>query len=218
MTKVLVISDTHIPFQDKAALRKVVLLTRQERPTHIVQIGDLLDQYVFSRYSRTHNLLTPEDEIKKALSQAGQLWKALQKAAPKAKCIQLLGNHDVRVQKRVMERLPELQSLFSLKKLYTFPKVHTLKSDRDFKVIDGVVYTHGWLSKSLDHAKHFNKPTVHGHRHKPAIETQGQLWSMDVGFLGDERQLPFGYTMSKLTNWRMAVGIVENAKPRLILL
>lgn len=218
MTKVLVVSDTHIPFQNKKALAKVIEIARKERPTHIVQIGDLLDQYVFSRYSRSHDLLTPEDEVKKATKQATAMWAALQKASPKAKCFQLLGNHDIRVNKRIAERLPELQSLVKTLGLYEFKGVKVLGSDRDYLELGGVVYCHGWLSKSLDHAKHFNRPTVHGHRHRPAIETQGRLWSMDVGFLGDEKQLPFSYTMSKLTSWRMAVGIVEDGQPRLILL
>lgn len=216
--KTLVISDTHFPFHNKKALKKVIQLIKKERPTHVVQIGDLLDQYVFSRYSKTYNLLTPEKEMQKALKQAGDMWKAIKKASPRAKRIQLLGNHDARVTKRIMERLPELESLFDLNKVYSFPGVKTLRSDRDYVTIDGVVYVHGWLSKSLDHAKHFNKPTVHGHRHRPAIETQGKLWSMDVGFLGDEKQLPFSYTMSTVTKWTVSIGIVENGKPRLVLL
>jgi predicted phosphodiesterase len=216
--KTIVISDTHFPYANEEALSKVMALIKKERPTHVVQIGDLLDQYALSRYARDVNLSTPKSELERGRKQAAKMWKDIQKIVPRAKCIQLLGNHDLRAQKRLMERLPEMESLVDIAALYRFPKVTTLKSDRDSITIDGVVYVHGWLSKSLDHAKHFNKPVVHGHRHRGAVETQGKLWSMDVGFLGDERLLPFSYTMNKVTNWTLGCGIVENGKPRLVLL
>jgi len=218
MNKVVIISDTHFPFHHKESLKKVLKLIKKEKPTHVIQIGDLLDQYALSKYARSYDIETPKTELSRGREEAEAMWKGIQKIVPKAECIQLLGNHDVRGQKRLLEKLPEMESLVDIAGLYKFKKVRTLKSDRDFVEIDGVIYVHGWLSKSLDHAKHFNKPTVHGHRHRPALETQGGLWSMDVGYLGDESELPFSYTMSKLTNWTLAVGVVENGKPRLVLL
>ena len=149
---------------------------------------------------------------------ATKFWKDIARISPRSKKYQLIGNHDVRVSKRISEKLPELAELFNVIDLYSFKGVKVLKSDRDYLEIDGVVYCHGWLSKSLDHAKHFNKPTVHGHRHRPCIEVDGDLWSMDCGFMADETSLPLQYTMSKLTKWRMAYGIVENKSPRLVLL
>jgi len=216
--KVLVISDTHFPYQDKRAMKKVISIARKEKPGVIIQIGDLLDQYSFSRYSRNPNFTSPEKEIKTGLKYASAMWKDLRKACPKAKCIQVMGNHDLRLRKRIMEVLPEVEGLVDHKSLYTYSGVKTLKSDRDYVKFDGVVYCHGWLSRSLDHAKHFFAPTVHGHRHKPAIETAGRLWSMDVGFLGNEKTMPFNYTMSKFTGWKMAIGIVDNGQPRLVFL
>jgi predicted phosphodiesterase len=217
MSKVVVVGDTHFPFTNGKALKEVLSIIKIERPTHVVQIGDLLDQYVFSNYSKSAKI-APHREITLGMEEAEKFWKDVQKATPKAKCIQLLGNHDIRLAKRIRERIPELESAFSNLN-YKFKGVTTSKSDRDYVVIDGVAYVHGWLSKSIDHAKHFNMPTVHGHRHRPCIEVDRPgLWSMDVGFLGDESYLPFQYTQSKLTKWTLASGIVENGHPRLLFL
>jgi hypothetical protein len=121
--------------------------------------------------------------------------------------------------KRITEKMPELCDFFSHKDLYKFEGVKVCQSDRDYIEIDGVVYVHGWLSKSLDHAKYFGKPCVHGHRHRPTIEyDRASLWSMDVGFMADEKSLPLQYTASKFSKWTMACGMVEDGKPRLILL
>lgn len=215
--KVFIIADAHFPFHSKKAYEKVMAALKKEKPDAVVQIGDLLDQYVFSKYSRSSKV-TVQDDIKKGLSLAAQMWKDISKALPKAKLYQILGNHDMRMSKRVSELLPELSEVFSPTSIYKFKNVKVMQSDRDFLVLDGVTYCHGWLSRSIDHAKHFNAPTVHGHRHRPTIEVDGSLWSMDVGFMADEKSLPLSYTASKYSRWRMAYGIVENKLPRLTLL
>lgn len=215
--KVFIISDTHFPFQNKKAYKRMMAALRKEKPTHVVQIGDLLDQYVFSKYTRGMDI-TPGADVEKGLVMAALMWEEIQKAVPNVKCFQLLGNHDVRLSKRVMEKLPELADFFGIRDMYKFQGVKVLDSDRDYLLLGGVVYVHGWLSKSLDHARHFNCPTVHGHRHRPCIEVEGKLWSMDVGFMADEKSAPLSYTMNKLTKWRMAYGIVEDGRPRLELL
>lgn len=215
--KVLIVSDLHFPFHDKKSLKKVLRLIAKERPTHVIQIGDVLDQYVFSKYSKSSSI-TPKKDVVKGLKLAQSFWSTVKSLAPKAKRIQILGNHDLRLAKRISEKIPEMAELFSHKDLYKFSGVEVLESDRDYKIIDGVVYCHGWLSKSLDHATYFNKPTVHGHRHRPAIETKGKLWSMDTGYLANPSSKPLSYTMSKYSQWRHACGIVEDGQPRLILL
>lgn len=217
MAKVFVIGDTHFPFHDNSALKQVLSLIKREKPTHVVQIGDLLDQYVFSKYTKTLKI-EPEREIKEGLQLAGLMWDLVRQMAPKAKLIQVLGNHDLRLNKRIRDKFPELESFFGHKDLYKFPGVSVLQTDRDYIEIDGVVYTHGYLSKSLDHAIHFNKPVVHGHRHRAAIETKGKLWSMDVGYLADPSSLPLSYTPSTKSSWTHACGTVEEGVPRLILL
>lgn len=217
-SKVLVIGDTHFPFHSKKAYKKLMKIVAKEKPTHVVQIGDILDQYVFSKYNRSLKI-TPEKEIKRGLALANKMWADIKKLVPKAKCYQLIGNHDARMAKRISEKLPELSSFVNLQDFYSFPGVKIAKSDRDHFLIDGIIYTHGWLSKTEDHIKHFGKPVVHGHRHRPAIHYETKkLWSMDVGYMADNKSLPLSYTPSKVSKWTMACGIVENGQPRLLTL
>lgn len=218
ISKVFIIPDTHFPFHNKKAYRKMMKIIRREKPNVVIQIGDLLDQYTFSKYSRSMSI-SPEQDIRKGLMYADKMWKDIKKIVPRAKCYQLLGNHDVRIAKRISEKLPELAEVFDFTDLYQFKGVESLDSDRDYLEIDGVVYVHGWLSKTIDHAKYFNKPTVHGHRHRPAIEfAQSDLWSMDVGYLADKESLPLNYTMSKHSKWTLACGMVDKGQPRLFIL
>lgn len=219
MAKVFCIPDLHFPFVNKKALKKVLKLIKKENPTHIVQLGDIYDLYSFSRFDRSLNVMTPQQEVTKAVKMAKEFWKAVRKAAPKAKCYQLKGNHCVRFQRKLLAHAPEFESLVDFDQLFQFPGVTTLKSDRDHLTIDGVVYTHGFLSKSEKHIAHYNSRVAHGHLHRASIVTKGpKLWAMDCGHLADESQLPLQYGASKVTGWCMAVGIVENKQPRLIFL
>ena len=216
--RVLVIGDTHFPFHSVSAYKNLISLTKDVRPTHIIQIGDLLDQYVFSKYSRSFDI-SPKEDIDYGLSFAEDMWTEMQSISKTAKCYQLVGNHDVRICKRIAEKLPELSRYFSFKNIYKFDNVKVMQSDRDFLNIEGIVYVHGWLSKSIDHAKYFGKPTVHGHRHRPCIEyDRKDLWSMDVGYMADENSLPLQYTANKFTKWTTSCGLIENGLPRIIVL
>lgn len=216
--KVFVIGDLHFPYASSAALKEVYKRIKQTKPNVVIQVGDLLDQYSFSKYARSVNLTTPRQELDKGLKQAKVFWATITKLVPRAKKIQLLGNHDVRIRKRMLSQFPEMEHLYNFMDQYTFDGVKTLESDRDFIKIDGVVYCHGWYSDSMKHANHFNLPVVHGHLHKPGITTQGRLWCMDVGYLADPKQLPMQYTASKYSHWRHACGLVVDGVPLLMLL
>jgi UDP-2,3-diacylglucosamine pyrophosphatase LpxH len=139
VTKVFIISDTHFPFHQPEALENIIESIKQERPTHVVQIGDLLDQYVFSKYTKSPEI-TPEMDVMAGVSWAQAMWKRIKAVAPKAKCYQLLGNHDMRLAKRISERLPELANVVDYMKFYKFSGVTTMKSDRDYLKIGGVIY------------------------------------------------------------------------------
>lgn len=217
MKKVFIIGDTHFPFHNKEAYKKVLNRLKVEKPDVVIQIGDLLDQYVFSKYTKSVKI-TPQLDFVKGLAMAKKMWEDVQNLLPKAKCYQILGNHDIRLAKRIAEKLPELSEIISHRNYYVFPNVQVMRNDRDYLTIDGVVYCHGWLGMSIDHAVFFGKPTVHGHRHRMEIATKGKLWSMDVGYLADSKSIPLNYTASRFSLWTTGCGIVENGKPRLVFL
>lgn len=221
--KIVFVPDTHFPFEDRGAIAKVIKIIKKERPTHIIQAGDLLDLYSFSRYEKSANLTNPKSELSQGLSRATKFWAAVRKASPKAKCYQLIGNHEDRLNKYIARNAPELEGMVkSIADMFDFPGVKVMRSSKDHLIIDGVVYTHGHLTKLGDHAKYYRKSCVHGHSHRVGIfyeqTIDGLIWEMDTGYLGDETALPLQYTQSKFSKWTKAVGVVEDGQPRLVLL
>ena len=219
--KVIAIPDLHMPFHDSKTLSKVLEIVEKEKPTHVVQLGDIADWYVFSRFARDVNYITPENEVKKTRLLVNKFWNDVREAAPKkAKFIQIIGNHDVRFIKKCNIHLPEISILMpTLRDVLNIPEfVKVLDSEREHHKIGNVIYTHGFLSKSEKHMAHFNSNVVHGHLHSASLISDGKRWSMNCGNLAATKKLPLQYTQSKVTRWSKALGIITNNKPQLILL
>jgi predicted phosphodiesterase len=209
---IIVLGDLHFPFHNKKALTRVLDDIERVKPQLVIQIGDLYDQYVFSRYSKSINLNTPENEINKARALGEWLWKEVHKRSPSSKCVQLLGNHDVRLQKRIADKLPEVEHLMKkvVKDLYTFDGVLTLDSDRADFMVDDVLFQHGYLSKLGDHANFNRCKTVVGHSHVGGVKfmkvKETILWELNVGFLAEENELPLQYGPNARKLWTLGKG------------
>jgi predicted phosphodiesterase len=216
---VAVIPDTHFPFHDHAAL-DLAISKIPKGASHIIQIGDLYDNYSPSRFPRNLNLMTPEKEAEEARLCAWEMWGEIRQRHPHAKLVQIMGNHDDRPFKRAMEKNPELMHVIapSFRAMYEFKGVETIHdSSEDFET-NGIVFTHGYLSKRGDHAARVNMPVVRGHSHKGGVTWLREgLWELDVGMLGDPTAPVFGYS-----SWKRAyqmtrgMGIIDSNGPRFV--
>jgi predicted phosphodiesterase len=218
---ILVIGDTHLPFINASGLRQAENLAKQLKPNVIVQIGDLMDMYSWSKYPRTLNLITPKKELELGMKMAYQMWENLRKASPKSKCYQIYGNHDERPMLRLMEKAPELESLIDFKSIFTFPGVETSNSQRDELIIGDILFQHGFRSKLGDHARHNGMNTVCGHSHKGGVFYmrlgEKTIWELNAGYLAKEDSTPLGYTKQRrISTWTLGVGFIDHLGPRFI--
>lgn len=217
----VILGDIHFPFHKESALKEALYLTKQIKPTHVVQIGDLYDQYGFSRFTRK-NIILPEQELREAVSLANEMWETVRKNCSTNVLYQLLGNHDVRLIKRAQERLPEAQDLIKEKvmELYRFKNVKTIEDDREELVINDIVFQHGYRSKLGDHMKFNKKSTVVGHSHTGGTvfeQLSGKvLFELNAGYLADETSEPLRYRPQNTSKWTLGVGLVDESGPRFI--
>ncbi|MEY2703709.1 MAG: hypothetical protein RLY43_2348, partial [Bacteroidota bacterium] len=203
MNKIIILGDAHFPWVNKMALDRVYQSIEKEKPDVVLQQGDLYDSYSFSKYSKNLDYIAPKNELVKAREGAAKMWKEIQTLAPKAKCYQLLGNHDERMRKRINEKLPEFIHLFDkvYKDLYTFSGVHTMQSESTELKIDNIMFIHGYLSKLGDHMKKNLMNTVVGHSHTGGVVYRKQnnsiIWELNVGFLANDKAMPLQYGKQK---------------------
>jgi predicted phosphodiesterase len=227
---ILVLGDTHFPFHSRRALDAVYSIAAKIQPEYIVQIGDLFDFYSASAFPGSHNVMTPKQELEEARGGAEEMWKILQKRAPKAKCYQLWGNHDVRPRKRVMESIPHLEHFFEagIKDVMTFPGVSTVCTDIDDLTINGIVFEHGY-TKPGGHTRNNQCSTVVGHLHRGyclfeqvrVVNPNGVnnwkvklLWELNAGYLGDPTSVAFDYKRKRFAPWTIGYGLIDALGPR----
>lgn len=220
--KTLVLGDLHAPFHHRAALQSVIKFAEQNKPDLIIQVGDLYDQYGFSKYARSLNIASPQQELDDAREYAEQMWARLRKVAgKKTKLVQMLGNHDFRAMKRTMDAMPEAEGMMNdwVKKIYTFDNVE-LVMDAEF-VYGGVLFQHGHRSKLGDHARYNQCNTVTGHSHQGGVVydagVKGGHWELNAGFLGDIQSPVFSYNAQKrVCKSTLGFGYIDQYGPRFI--
>jgi len=111
-TKTMVISDIHVPFEDKKALDVVYKFAKDYKPDRLVINGDLVDFYGLSFFDKnTARRHSVQDEI----DLAGNVLNKLRDAVgPKTEMVYLEGNHENRLQ-RYLWKNPELEGLRDLR-------------------------------------------------------------------------------------------------------
>ena len=211
--KVLAIPDQHHPWACREALAWTVAIAKELKPDAIVNLGDALDLYSLSRYPRSHNLHTPAEEMRIGLEGYRAHWLALRAAAPRARCYLLDSNHGDRLHKRIIERLPEVESLIG--NPFSAPGVQCVER----QVLDGVLYEHGFRSKPEEHGKKNLQSTVHGHLHSATLHRFNlagrSRFNLNCGWLGDTTAPVFRYRQAAVDDWTLACGIVRDGEPEL---
>jgi hypothetical protein len=160
--------------------------------------------------------MTPAEEYTLGKAQMDAFWAALRKACPKAKFVEINSNHQDRLQKRILDRLPEVETLVDETKLHS-PGVTYVEQI----VFDDCLYIHGHFSRAVDHARYYQMNVVHGHTHCASLQVlknrNGAYWNLECGNVLDQDQTPFSYKQKFLTQWTHAAGLVVDGVPQLLL-
>jgi len=222
VSKVIILPDLHFPYHSKPALTEVLGVIKRDASeiSHIVQIGDLFDFFSLSRFPRSHDYATPIDEVTLAHECATEMWNYIRMIAPKAKCIQLLGNHDVRLKLRIKEKIPEILEIVKFDHLWQFKGVKTIMNEREEYVMGGVAYMHGYYTKLGRHCVENQMNTVVGHSHRGGcFFTQVQnrpLWELNSGYLANPTSKVMSYMRQRWIPWTLGYGVIDELGPRFV--
>jgi len=219
----LFIPDVHFPFGHQPTLEKIYRFAEKEQPDVIVQLGDLYDAYSHAKFAKSVNVFTPRDEQRAARMMAETMWKEVKAVAPKARCVQILGNHDLRPLKRILESFPSAEDWVEkmLHEAMSFEGVETVFDIREELRLPGdVACVHGFRSKIGEHRDSMMYNVVAGHLHVGGClfrQIQGRvLWELNCGLAGDPESKGMSYTPSRITNWTLGWGWLDEYGPRFI--
>ena len=217
--RVLVVGDTHIPFQRAGYLDFCVRIHEQLKCTDVVHIGDLVDNHAISYHEHDPNGQSPIDEMERADKELKKWFKAFPNV------LLARGNHCRLVDRKSRTHgLPD-RCFKPFREIWNLPK--GWKDDFSF-VINNVKYTHGTgyagrlahLQCAIDN----RMSCVIGHLHSTAgIEYSANekdcIWGMNVGCGVDKTAYAFEYGREFKLKPIISCGVVEytkwGANPRL---
>lgn len=128
--RILLLSDIHIPYHSIDAITLALDYGKQKKVDTIILNGDTIDFYMLSRFEKDPRKRSFASE----LEATRQFLTTLRKNFPDAHIFYKCGNHDIRLERYLMVKAPELLGVpeFQLPKLLHF-------DDLDIKWIDDKV-------------------------------------------------------------------------------
>ncbi|UJD21155.1 metallophosphoesterase [Mycobacterium phage SororFago] len=236
--RIVVISDTQIPYDDRKALARVVEFIGSYRPDEVIHIGDLMDYPTPSRWTKG----TKEEFQERIIPDSDQAKRRFLeplRAVYDGPVGVHEGNHDRRPVDYLHSYAPALVEFvdqFRFENLLDFDGFGVTVLPEFNKVAPGWVTTHGHRGgirltqkagdTALNAAIRFNQSVVMGHTHRLGLkpETKGYggkgsaLWGMEVGNLMNMKLAT--YLKGGTANWQQGFGLLtidgNHVKPELI--
>src|SRR5574342_339861 len=210
MVKLLVIPDTHVPYHDKAALDLIHRVVHQARPDRLVLIGDFADFYAVSHFTkdpgRRADLQYEIGRVNEELDRIG---------AHDLPVTYLEGNHELRLERYLAAKAPELFGLVHCRELFQIAKrgwkwVPYHSHFQIGKVLFAHDLGHAGKYAALNTLAAAGKCTVFGHTHRGAVMYGGTVdgehrFSLNVGWLGDAAQIDYMHR-AKTRDWQTGFG------------
>jgi hypothetical protein len=123
LSTAVILSDSHAGFEDRKAHSIATQIVKHLKPTYLIHLGDLLDCYSISRFSKDPLRL---DTLQAEINVARNILADLSAASPKSTKLLLAGNHEDRLKKvihglsneaRELARLDDFQSALEWRSL-----------------------------------------------------------------------------------------------------
>lgn len=213
-SRILTISDLHVPYHHRDALAFLAYLKAKYKPTRIICLGDMEDKHALSYHDSDPDLASAGDELAKALPIIAELHKLF----PSMDILD--SNHGSLVYRKA--------------KTHGIPK-HYIKSYNDVlgvgdgwkwhndlvvKLPDGnsCYFHHGKSTRGLILTQQMGMSSVQGHFHNSfSVEYHGTPialnWAMQTGCLIDYKSYAFSYANVNIKRAVIGTGLIIDSQP-----
>ncbi len=216
MARVLIISDTQIPFQHKDYLAFLKAVAKKYKTEETVHIGDEVDFGGLGEWDKDPDGFSAGHELKEALKELQKLYKAF----PKVKAC--TSNHTARPFRRAFK--------YGIPKAFIRDYSEFLEAPKGWQwreswIIDEVQYEHGegfsGRQGAIKAAEQNMRSTVIGHIHSHAgiqyvANPRYLIFGFNVGCLIDNKSYAFAYNKKFKAKPIISCGVVINGVPLLV--
>lgn len=212
----LALSDKHYPNADHGLVEKVHDYNDDAKPDYIVDLGDLFDNDLFSRYDKDPR---NEASFEETLDMVRYYSNRLRQKNKKARIIYKRGNHDLRIDKYAIKNAPNLVKAGAIKTLEELINLPKLKIEHyeynDRLVIEGnLKITHGTTVAQLAgysaHAELRKAGTcsgISGHTHRLGfVAHRGRTW-LECGHMCTLDMSKFLYMADGEGDWQQGFAV-----------
>jgi UDP-2,3-diacylglucosamine pyrophosphatase LpxH len=211
--KWIAVPDLHAPYEDEKSVSTVLNFIAEQKPDHIVFLGDVIDMYAVSRFDKDP---ARANQLQDEIDGTQKLLRKFRKAAGEsADMTYIEGNHEERM-KKYLWRHPELHGLKTLEipKLLDLESVN-IKYVQELMWKDTFLFTHGTAVVKYSAQKELANRGVSGmsgHVHRiqsyaHSDYTGTKAWYA-AGHLCDLDKAEY----IKNPDWQQALGIVHFSK------
>lgn len=212
----LIIGDLHAPYHHPAALDWLSDVARRVRPAYVVCIGDEIDAYAFSHFTRNPAMPSAREEMDRALT----FLRSLYTLFPRVRVCH--SNHTYRPYARALEAGLDDRFLRPIRAVLGAPRGWEWADRWD---INGVLYIHGdGFSGEHAHtsaALQNRASTWIGHVHSlHAVQwlhgRSDAIFGAATGCLIDDTSLAFAYAKHSAKRPALGCGVMMDYCPHLI--
>lgn len=217
--KVLILPDIHAPWVDWQALEQAHKWAKRHKPDLVVQLGDLTDQKIWSRWQKDVDDISPSDEY----LAAEKALKRIHKMFPKM--VILRGNHDVRILSKAVEAGIPSQMFRDVDQVFNFPGWTWVAQNKKFIVntVRGqVLIVHGDEQGGTvaQKSRILGMSVIQGHTHKVSITytttLKGTVFGAEMGCLMDINSKAAKYAAANPVGCSVGFGVLKYGVPYFI--
>ena len=214
--RILVISDMHLPYQHKDAIKFLAEIKKEFKPDRVINIGDLLDFHAISMHTHDPDLASAGHE----LTMARKYVKELESIYPQV--TEVDSNHSSLVYRRAIkygmsrEFLKEYGDFLGTKK-WNWVDDLTLTMSNGQRCF----FTHGRSADVLKVSQTMGMSAVQGHYHTKFVVSywanpDNLFFAMNVGCLINQKSLSMNYAKNFRTRFILGCGVILDGIPRLL--
>lgn len=213
-SRVLLISDMHIPYHHPDTLEFLQYLKDKHKPTRVICLGDELDKHALSYHDHDPDLPSAGDELRKSIPVIQELYKMF----PVMDIIE--SNHGSLVWRKAKTNGIPRQYIKSYNDVLGVGEGWKWSFDLTIELPNGqkCYIHHGKTSNVIQLSQQMGMNAVQGHYHEAYRidywgNPSGLFWGMQCGCLIDDDALAFSYNNVNIKRPVIGTGLIVDSIP-----
>lgn len=214
--KILILGDLHAPWINWDALKQAKKWYDKHKPDLVIQLGDITDQKIWSRWQSDPDDFCPSLEFAKAEADMKKLYSWF------PKMVILRGNHDERIKLKAIESGIPSRMFNDVNNVFNFKGWKWISRDEDFIINTRrgkVHFIHGdeMGGTPLQKSRLLGCSLIQGHTHKASIgythSPSGHFFGAEMGCLMDINSKAARYAAANPIGVSVGFGVMKYGIP-----